>query len=353
MNGTTSRRRVFGRATIGGAVGVALVLRVLAPGVAWAGPFTCLTGTDPSVAADAGQLLAVRALLEQACPCAAFNGLPGLTHAKYVRCAAQAINDQSFLGHLRKQCKGPAKSYARASTCGRPASQNVLPCIKKDVVGKVTCAIKPRVACVDSPARYFQVPCANFNWCIQAADTNQDGRIGAPDSGACTGVLPTPTNTKTRTPAVTATPTRTPTTTPSRTPTATATRTRTPTATATATPTATRTAPPRRRPAAPRRPPRPPHPLRRRPSRLPPRRHRAARRHRPRLPRLHRPRRTHPRRHRPAPRRRRPPRPARSRTRRRRARAASSDQGRRDDHSTRDTELAVGEEERRRTAWTT
>ena len=243
MNGTTSYRRAAGRATIGGAVAVALVLRLLGPGMAWAGAFTCLTGTDPSVAADTGQLLAVRALLEQACPCAAFDGRPGLTHASYVRCAALAINDQSVLGHLRKQCKGVAKKYARDSTCGRPFSKNVVPCIKKDVVGKVTCAIKPRVECVDSPARYFRVPCPGFNWCIQAADTNNDGMISPSDRGSCTGVMPTPTNTKTRTP-VAATPTRTPSATPSRTPTGTPTRTATPTPSSTRTPTATATVTP-------------------------------------------------------------------------------------------------------------
>jgi hypothetical protein len=176
------------RATIGGEVALALVLiRVLAPGVAWAGLLTCLTGTDPSVAADAGQLAAVRTLVDQACPCASFDGSPGKTHAAYGNCAKNEIALAVSNANLRKQCKGTVTKYYAKSTCGFPASQHKELCVKKSLSsGKVTCAIKPSLQkCVDSPGKYTQAACSGFSSCIEAADTNGDGIIGSTDSGAC------------------------------------------------------------------------------------------------------------------------------------------------------------------------
>jgi hypothetical protein len=73
MNGTTSHRRVFWRAMIAGVVTFTLLLGVLAPAAASAGKLTCLTGTDPSVAADLLQIAAVRALIDAGCVCASFD----------------------------------------------------------------------------------------------------------------------------------------------------------------------------------------------------------------------------------------------------------------------------------------
>lgn len=58
----------------------------LAPAAAQAGKTTCLTGTDPSVAADSGQIAAVRAVVEADCPCATYDGSSGKTHGKYTAC---------------------------------------------------------------------------------------------------------------------------------------------------------------------------------------------------------------------------------------------------------------------------
>ena len=217
------------RATIGGAVALALVVSVLAPGVASAGLLTCLTGTDPSVAADLGQIAAVRALVNQACPCPDFDGSRGRTHHSYTSCANLTINDQVFAGHLRPQCRAAVKKYYTNSTCGQPAGKGMVPCVKQGAFNKVTCKIKPRGLCLNSPGRFTQAACTGFSFCIEAADTNGDGIIGSQDTGACSTTLPTPPPTKTPTP--TATPTRTPSVTPSRTVTASATVTATPTPT--------------------------------------------------------------------------------------------------------------------------
>ena len=144
---------------------------------AWAGKKTCLTGTDPEVASDAAQIAAVRAVVDTACPCASYDGSSGKTHGKYTSCAGASINSEAGLGHLRSQCKATVKKYYSTSTCGVPASKGVVPCVKKTAAGKVTCAIKPSTKCKDTAC--------DVRSCIDAADTDHDGIIGASDSGAC------------------------------------------------------------------------------------------------------------------------------------------------------------------------
>jgi hypothetical protein len=144
---------------------------------AWGGKTTCLTGTDPVVGNDAAQITAVRAVVEGACPCVSYDGSSGKTHAKYTKCARLTITSEVGLGHLRKQCKGTMNKYYSKSTCGVVASKAVLPCVKKNAAGKVSCAIKPSTKCVTTTC--------DFRSCIDAADTNHDGIIDASDSGEC------------------------------------------------------------------------------------------------------------------------------------------------------------------------
>jgi len=160
---------------------------LLAPAGAWAGKLTCLTGTDPSVAGDLSQIQAVRASINGACLCANFDGSPGKTHSNYVKCANGVITTSVAASKLRKQCTGTVTKYYSVSTCGFPASQDKEPCLKKSAAGKVTCAVKPTAKCTGTA-------CANATLCIDAADSNGDGLIGAGDSGACV-LAPTPTPT--------------------------------------------------------------------------------------------------------------------------------------------------------------
>jgi hypothetical protein len=148
---------------------------------AWAGKKTCLTGTDPEIANDAVQIVAVRAVVQTACPCASYDGSSGKTHGSYTSCTGRSITSEVGSGHLRNQCKATVKKYYSTSTCGVPASKGVVPCVKKTADGKVACTIKPSTKCGDTAC--------DFRSCIDAADTDHDGIIGASDSGAC-AVLP-------------------------------------------------------------------------------------------------------------------------------------------------------------------
>jgi Glycosyl hydrolase family 10/Carbohydrate binding domain len=163
---------------------VALVMQLAAVSAAHAGKLTCLTGTDPSVANDLAQIVAVRAAVEAACRCVDYDGSPGKTHARYTACAGSSINSEVAAGHLRRQCRATVKKYYATSTCGQPASKGVVPCIRKTAAGKVSCAIKPSTKCVGT-GQSSKVPCSGFTTCVDAADTSKDGIVGMGDSGAC------------------------------------------------------------------------------------------------------------------------------------------------------------------------
>ena len=191
----------------------ALLLATLSPGVAWAGRKTCLTGTDPEVAGDAAQVLAVRAVADAACPCAAFDGsTKDLTHAKYVGCIAAQIGAEADAGRLRTSCKATVKSQYAKSTCGYPPTSGRAPCVKRTTTGQVSCAIKPAAKCTSLAGKYTQVACTSHATCVDAADTNGDLIVAGPaDDGSCVlGPTPAPTGSAAPTPAATPSPTPSP-----------------------------------------------------------------------------------------------------------------------------------------------
>ena len=98
---------------------------------------TCLTGTAPEVANDAGQIRLVRSLVDAACACPSFNGTNGKTHADYVKCAAAVITAQREAAALRTQCARLVKQYYAKATCGRNPNQHAAP--------KETAAIQVRI----------------------------------------------------------------------------------------------------------------------------------------------------------------------------------------------------------------
>lgn len=157
---------------------------------------TCLTGTDPSVAADFAQISRVRELVDAACVCSSFDGSAGKAHRDYGRCAANIIKAQAAVppGNLRLQCKRTVKRYYARSTCGQNPALNTQPCVKKrTATGAVSCTIKPTTTtdgftpndkCV-SGTTVTAVSCPALTHCVDAADSNGDLRIGGGDSGAC------------------------------------------------------------------------------------------------------------------------------------------------------------------------
>ncbi len=168
---------------------IAVMFAVTAFGAApvYGGTLTCLTGSDTqTVANDSAQIGSVRALVDTACPCANFDGSStAKTHGAYVSCANAIIKGEANAGRLRKQCKGAVKRYYKKSTCGFSASLDKVVCIKKTTPGKVSCAIKSSARCVDVTGKYTQAACTDFTLCIDAADSNTDGRITADDAGTC------------------------------------------------------------------------------------------------------------------------------------------------------------------------
>jgi len=162
------------------------MVALFAPATSWAAALTCLTGTDPSVAGDLGQIAAVVTAIESTCTCTSFDGSAGKTHSKYTSCAKGVVKAAVTASQLREQCETYLNKSYGASTCGQPASKAVVPCIKKMTAsGKITWAIAPAAKCVGTPGKFDQTPCAQATTCLDAADTNRDGLINAQDSGAC------------------------------------------------------------------------------------------------------------------------------------------------------------------------
>ncbi len=176
-----------------GRYGRLLLLALLwVPATSWAGALTCLTGTDPLVGGDLMQITAVRAAIDSACVCANFDGNPGKTHKNYVSCAKSVVASSVSASKLRTQCNGTVTKYYSNSTCGVPATKGEVPCVKKTLSkSNASCAIKPAAKCVGT-GKVSQTPCSDATLCVDAADTNGDGLIGAGDSGTCATAAPQP-----------------------------------------------------------------------------------------------------------------------------------------------------------------
>jgi hypothetical protein len=65
-----------------------------------------------------------------------------------------------------------------ASTCGTPVERNAAPCIRKGATGKTTCSITSSTQCGG-------VSCPGYAFCIDAADSDGNGRVDEGDAGSC------------------------------------------------------------------------------------------------------------------------------------------------------------------------
>jgi large repetitive protein len=162
----------------------------LAPVPAFAGAKSCLTGTAPEVTGDADQIGDARDVIDAACPCATYDGSDGNGRGDYLACVKTAMAGAT----LRKQCTGTVKKIYKASRCGRSALLAARPCIYESLAdGKVSCKVRytnkkdgtPNDKCV-SNTKFTATPCSSYDFCMDAADTNQDLLIAAPgDDGEC------------------------------------------------------------------------------------------------------------------------------------------------------------------------
>jgi len=241
------------RSTSKVALGFLVLLAVAAPQAWGRTDDTCLTGTDPVVAGDRGQITALEELIAATCPCAEYDGSKGRGHGDYVRCTGALVKVASESGALRKKCKSRVKKGYSRSICGCVESLEMVACIERSARGKVSCRVKSRAKCIDSDGRYTRVACSEAERCVDAGDDNGDYQVDGSDTAECREVAAPSTPTATATasategPEDTATPTVVPTATatevPNDTPTEvpTDTPTQTPTNTPSATPTATPT----------------------------------------------------------------------------------------------------------------
>lgn len=140
------------------------------------------------VAGDRDAITALRTVIDASCACRNFDGVsPGQTRADFKRCYQALVNSAVSAGHIRRECRNTVKRLYAASSCGQKSTRKgpKKPCVKVNPnTGKVSCRVKPTGACTDKAGR--QISCAEFDFCIDAADSNGDLLISSADSGTCT-----------------------------------------------------------------------------------------------------------------------------------------------------------------------
>lgn len=105
---------------------------------------------------DARELAALRVVIDEQCPCAAYDGTTNTTNrGAYLKCVKTRINDAAdgtpLLGFaLRSKCKGDLTKTFKLSTCGYPAGERVACCEAQPTKGKKKATIKKVLSCVDS-----------------------------------------------------------------------------------------------------------------------------------------------------------------------------------------------------------
>lgn len=139
---------------------------------------------------DARSIAALRVVIEDQCPCAAFDGSSGDTsHGAFVKCVNTRIKDASdgtpLLGFsLRAQCKGTLKKIYTSSTCGHPPAQGRVACCEvKPANGKTKASIKKTPSCVDSASGSVirhACPISPFTADACSFDTNNDCTVASP-----------------------------------------------------------------------------------------------------------------------------------------------------------------------------
>ena len=153
---------------------------VLVLGLARGGPAVaadkCLTGA--SAPQDRLDIAALRVAVESTCPCAAAT-----SRSSYAGCAKGVIKGAVSAVALRKQCKGTAASIEKNSTCGSPGR---VPCVQSKVSSgrALGCRVTAAETCTDS-ATVRRTTCPAATHCIDAGDSNGDGRVAFPDDLRC------------------------------------------------------------------------------------------------------------------------------------------------------------------------
>ncbi len=162
----------------------ALLVAVASPHAASAAD-KCASGA--SKVADAQSLASLRVVIDDACPCAGFDGSSKTTNrGAFLRCVKERINDATdgtpLLGFtLRKQCKGTLKKTYKLSTCGYPVGERVACCEVKPATAKKKATIKKTPKCVDAGSVVRHAcPISPFTDDACSFDANNDCTVASP-----------------------------------------------------------------------------------------------------------------------------------------------------------------------------
>lgn len=96
----------------------ALALLIVAAAVALPAVAGAACRTGDAALADERAIAALRAALDQSCPCDAYDGSSGRNRRDYRRCASDVITAARASGDLREDCVATARDLIDGSTCG-------------------------------------------------------------------------------------------------------------------------------------------------------------------------------------------------------------------------------------------
>src|SRR5262245_39381610 len=139
----------------------------------------CLTSAW--VLGDQRAIVAWRAAVETACPCAGYSGAPGLDRQAYRRCAEAVLHATVASGGLRRACSKTARTIYKGATCGtdRVACGQLRPSSSRPV----RCEVATADRCVSSPT-LEQHACSGNTHCADVVDWTagscEDPRVSGP-----------------------------------------------------------------------------------------------------------------------------------------------------------------------------
>ena len=167
----------------------------LAMGVLLAGAGRAASASCGEAAGDAAAISAVRASMEERCPCAAATD-----RGAYTRCAKRVVEEAVTANQLPAYCAATVKRCATKSTCGR--DPGAVTCCRTTSSGRTKCRIKSSAAKCRAPAS-GSVCVGAFRSCCDACGSTGCAPAYTPTPSATPTITPPPPSTPTATPTVT------------------------------------------------------------------------------------------------------------------------------------------------------
>jgi predicted dienelactone hydrolase len=161
---------------------IAFAVAACVPAVAHAQD-ACRTGT--SALADQRSIAALRAAIDEACPCASFDGSPGKTRSAYRRCAREVVAPALAAGALRPQCRTVATRGYLDSTCGAPGKVACGRVRSHATSRPVSCRITTPAQCA-SRASWIETACTAQTHCSDVVDWTAGTCVDPRAAGAFT-----------------------------------------------------------------------------------------------------------------------------------------------------------------------